>query len=326
MPLSRQTSRIVWPSKPSTTRPSTSIRMRGDDCGRCGDCVSSRRSAQRLGRRSGSVARRLSGRVIRSAMGRLIGSHRPPPRSGGRRRLGRRCAGCARPARTGSIASRWTAGGSSAARGRTGRTPRCRPTGPSSRVVSVGRGRPSTTRSAISTSRRVPIRHGIVLPHASPAQNRVSSRARSTTQARSSATTTEPEPMWAPAARSGVEVVRRVEQLGRQQAAGRAADQDGLDRAAGRQSPAEPDDLAQRRPERDLRDAVAGRRPDLDQDRARAVRAADRGERRGAVADDPRDGGEGLDVVDEGRHADRGRSRPGAAAAARAGRACPRGP
>src|SRR5215212_4996831 len=45
MPLSRQTSRIVWPSKPSTTRPSTSIRIRGVDCGRCGDWVVSRRSA-----------------------------------------------------------------------------------------------------------------------------------------------------------------------------------------------------------------------------------------------------------------------------------------
>ena len=63
MPLSRQTSRIVWPSKPSTTRPSTSIRMRGDDCGRCGACVSSSRSASdAIGRRS--IAGRLSGRVI----------------------------------------------------------------------------------------------------------------------------------------------------------------------------------------------------------------------------------------------------------------------
>src|SRR3954454_17207613 len=72
MPLSRQTSRIVWPSKPSTTRPSTSIRMRGDDCGRCGDCVSSSRSGSdpvvNEGRLSGPVSGRLSGRVIRSAM------------------------------------------------------------------------------------------------------------------------------------------------------------------------------------------------------------------------------------------------------------------
>ena len=39
MSLSRQTSRIVWPSKPSTTRPSTSMRIRGVLCGRCGDWV-----------------------------------------------------------------------------------------------------------------------------------------------------------------------------------------------------------------------------------------------------------------------------------------------
>src|SRR3954463_697936 len=72
MPLSRQTSRIVWPSKPSMTRPSTSIRMRGDDCGRCGDCVSSSRAGSdpvaNEGRLSGPVSGRLSGRVIRSAM------------------------------------------------------------------------------------------------------------------------------------------------------------------------------------------------------------------------------------------------------------------
>src|SRR3954452_8425116 len=64
MPLSRQTSRIVWPSNPSMTRPSTSIRIRGDDCGRCGAWVSSRRSASD----SLSIEGRLSGRVIRSAM------------------------------------------------------------------------------------------------------------------------------------------------------------------------------------------------------------------------------------------------------------------
>jgi hypothetical protein len=66
---------------------------------------------------------------------------------------------------------------------------------------SVGRGVPVVIRSAISTRRFVPIRQGIVLPHASVAQNAVSSRPRSTTQARSSATTTEPEPTWAPTAR-----------------------------------------------------------------------------------------------------------------------------
>ena len=65
MPLSRQTSRIVWPSNPSTTRPSTSIRMRGVDWGRCGAWVSSRRSA------SDSSARR---RLHRASVGRRSGS------------------------------------------------------------------------------------------------------------------------------------------------------------------------------------------------------------------------------------------------------------
>ena len=74
MPLSRQTSRIVWPSKPSTTRPSTSMRMRGVDCGRCGDCVSSRRSASesrgRRRRRRSVAAGRPSGRARVSVIGR----------------------------------------------------------------------------------------------------------------------------------------------------------------------------------------------------------------------------------------------------------------
>ena len=68
-----------------------------------------------------------------------------------------------------------------------------------------------------------------------------------------------------------LEGVRRVEQVRREQAARRAADEDGLDRARRREPAAEGHDLAQRRPERDLGDAVAGRRPDLDEDRARAV-------------------------------------------------------
>ena len=45
MPLSRQTSRIVWPSRPSMTRPSTSIRMTGVAWGRCGAWVVISRSA-----------------------------------------------------------------------------------------------------------------------------------------------------------------------------------------------------------------------------------------------------------------------------------------
>jgi hypothetical protein len=62
------------------------------------------------------------------------------------------------------------AGGSPAARGRTAPDATMSAERSSRRVGSVGRGRPSAIRSAISTSRRVPIRHGIVLPHASFAQ------------------------------------------------------------------------------------------------------------------------------------------------------------
>ncbi len=45
MPLARQTSRIVWPSTPSTMRPSISIRKAGVERGRCGAWVVMRRSA-----------------------------------------------------------------------------------------------------------------------------------------------------------------------------------------------------------------------------------------------------------------------------------------
>ena len=74
-----------------------------------------------------------------------------------------------------------------------------------------------------------------------------------------------------------------------------------MERPAG-SFPPSADDLAQRRAERDLGDAVAGRGPELDEDRAGAVGRAGRREGVGAVADDPRDGGDGLDVVDDGRH------------------------
>ena len=187
----------------------------------------------------------------------------------------------------------------------------------SARSVEVGRPRDARRRRgrAISTSRRVPIRQGIVLPHASSAQKRVSSRARSTTQARSSATTTEPEPTWAPAARSGVELVRRVEEVGRQQAARRAADEDGLER--------DRPSAARRRGRRSR--AAASRAAPRRSRRRRAPRTWTRivpglafepiaANALGAVADDPRHGGEGLDVVDDRRHVEqaalRGMRRP----------------
>ena len=51
--------------------------------------------------------------------------------------------------------------------------------------------------------RRVPIRHGTALPHASRALKSVKNRAASTMQVPRSATSTEPEPMMAPAASRG---------------------------------------------------------------------------------------------------------------------------
>ena len=64
MPLSRQTSRMVWPSWPVTWRPSTSMLKVGVARGRCGAWTSSRRSAGDGARGAGTAAVR----VVRSAM------------------------------------------------------------------------------------------------------------------------------------------------------------------------------------------------------------------------------------------------------------------
>ena len=98
-----------------------------------------------------------------------------------------------------------------------------------------------------------------------------------------------------------------------------------IDRPAG-SAPPRRDDLAQRRAERDLGDAVARRRPDLDQDRARARLRPGRGERLGAVADDPARRAARVWTLWTTVGIPTGRARRDAAAAARAGRACPRGP
>src|SRR4029078_12688301 len=83
-----------------------------------------------------------------------------------------------------------------------------------------------------------------------------------------------------------VELVRGVEQVGRQQPAGRTTHEQRLEvlRAA-----RELDDGAQRGAEGALRHAVALRAADLDEDRARARLRADRRERLRAVDEDPRD-------------------------------------
>ena len=194
MPLSRQTSRIVWPSKPSTTRPSTSMRMRGVDCGRCGDCVSSRRSASESEADAG-LAVAADGRSVPSGRARVSVIGRPRSMPAGDGGQGR--------SRSRSIASRWSAGGWPGARGRTARRRRCRRRGRAASWVSTGRSRPSSRRATISARRLVPIRHGIDLPQASFEQKRVSTPTSSSRSVRSSTTMTEPDPRCAPAARSG---------------------------------------------------------------------------------------------------------------------------
>ncbi len=97
-------------------------------------------------------------------------------------------------------------------------------------------------------------------------------------QARSSAMTTDPEPMWAPAARSASNSYGRVQEVRGQDAAGRSAHQDGLEPAAAGAA-REPYQLAQGRAQRDLGDAAALGAAQLDEGRAGAGRGADRRER-----------------------------------------------
>ena len=230
MPLSRQTSRIVWPSKPSTTRPSTSMRIRGVLCGP----LRRLRGDQPLGERV--VARRdrvEHGRGVRPGL-----SSGWTGRVGARDEVGhQRGPAVAAPAAT-AIGVQTPAGQVerrrwSSSSDRKYRIPLVNGRVGQALVVAQGAGDDvvgevrdegrvrglracrSAIRSPISDRRRRPIRQGIDLPHASSAEKRVRSRARSTTQARSSAITTEPEPMWAPAARERVEVVRRVQEVRR---------------------------------------------------------------------------------------------------------------
>ena len=186
-----------------------------------------------------------------------------------------------------------------------GRWPRCR-----GRGRRAARGRSAwavrrSTRSPISYRRRRPMRHGIVLPHASSAQKRVSSRPRSTTQARSSATRRSPSPTWAPASRSASKSYGGVEPL-RRQAARRS------DRRRGRALSGRPAGPAgERRRARGAGSRAGPRRCPPPSGRG-AGRARVPGARRapiaanaGApVAQDPGHGGQRLDVVDHGRLAE----------------------
>ena len=195
--------------------------------------------------------------------------------------------------------------------------------------LEVGRPRDGPSRSGRRSRRAgaVPIRQGIVLPHASSAQKRVSSRARSTMQARSSATTTEPEPMWAPA------VAQRLER----RTACRA-------RSAGRMPPDGPPTRTALifRPRRRLPPSATMSRSGVPSGTSATpappgartwtrivpglVLRADRRERLGAVARGSTARRRGSGRSGRPSACRTGRARPGAAAAARAGRACPRGP
>ena len=318
MPLSRQTSRIVWPSKPSTTRPSTSMRMRGVDCGRCGDWVSSSRSASDSASSASLVvgipAGVPSGRARVSVIGRP--RSRPAGSAGGVE------------ARTRSIASRWSAGGWPGARGRTAPTRRCRAARSAGqlRVGRVGAGRPRAgRRSRPGASCRCGTGWSCRTPRSSRSGSaRRRARRRSV---RSSTTTIEPEPTMGAGRAQRREVVRRVERVGRQQPARRAADEHRLQRPARRQPAAEADDVAQRRPERDLGDAVACRRPRPGRGPCPGGRSC-RSPRNASAPSRTIHGTAAsvwtlLTTVGHAEQAALGRD---AAAAARAGRACPRAP
>jgi len=100
-----------------------------------------------------------------------------------------------------------------------------------------------------------------------------------------------------------LERVRGREPVGGQDPAGRPADEHGLDRAPGPDATRELHDLGQRRPERDLGDPTALVARDLDEDRPGGLGGAGGAEGGGAIAQDPRRGGEGLHVLDDSRHA-----------------------
>ena len=300
MPLSRQTSRIVWPSKPSTTRPSTSIRMRGDDCGRCGDCVSRSRSA------SDSLS--IDGAAV--GAGDQVGHDRLHEVAPAATAIGWQTpAGQALRTMCSSSSDRKyripLLSGRVVRRSWSHRADADDVGGQVLEELRVGRARAAVDDAVGDLDEAAgpdPARDGLAAGLAGAEARQEPGEVDD-----AGSIVGDDDRARADVGAGGaerLEVVGRVEQVGREEAAGRAADEDGLDRPTGRQLAAERDDVAQRRPERDLGDAVAGRRPDLDEDRARAVGRADRRERLGAVADDPGHRGDRLDVVDDRRHAE----------------------
>ena len=297
MPLSRQTSRIVWPSRPSTTRPSTSIRMRGVDCGRCGDCVSSRRSASASGGgRRGVGARDEVGHgrpYVAAPAATAIGWQTPAGQELRRRWSSSSDRKYRIPLVSGRVVSRsWSHSADSHDVG-----------GQVGEQCQVGR--PWT---AVDD----PVRDLHQPPRADPAGDRLAAGLRSAEagqqagQVDDAGTVIGDDDRTRADVRAGgaerLELIGRVEELGWQQAARRAADEDGLDRATPVGVAAEGDDVAQRRAHRHLGDAVPVEAADVDEDRAGTRPAADGGEGLGPVDDDPGHRGQRLDVLDDGRH------------------------
>ena len=261
MPLSRQTSRMVWPSRPVSVRPSISMEKLGATCGRCGLCVVSSRSA---------IASTASSRSAGSVS--VIGRGTPGIRRG--LRLGRWSSVATAATRMGwqtpaGQVPRTMWSSNSCAKYRIPDTQRVdrRALETAQRTVAdvVGRGWPRAPRRWVargrcrtpapsSASRRVPMRQGIVLPHASSLSNRVSSAARSTMQVVSSMTSTVPEPRMAPAASSSAWPSGRVERVRRQEPAGGTAHEHRLERA-GRAAARLVDDVPQGRAHGHLGDA-----------------------------------------------------------------------
>ena len=167
-----------------------------------------------------------------------------------------------------------------------------------------GRLRPSSRRSTISARRFVPIRHGIVLPHASDEQKRVSTPTSSTRSVRSSTATTEPEPTWAPAVaqRRRTCTACPARRAGAARRTGRRRGRPCSERPSGSAAPSA----------RTSRSGVPSGTsampwPPGVRTWTRIVPGAwsvpVAAEGVGALAQDPRHGGQGLDVVDDGRHA-----------------------
>ena len=281
MPLSRQTSRIVWPSKPSTTRPSTSMRIRGVLCGP----LRRLRRDEPLG--EGVLARRrrvVDARGVRTDLAGTV-----------ERRLGtddevghQRDPAAVAPAPT-AIGVQTPAGQVERRRWSSSSDRKYRIALVNGRVArrswshsaeaamscarsasgpgSVGFGVPLAIRSPISYSRRRPMRHGMDLPQAASAGELRQQPARSTMHGRSSAITTEPEPTWAPASRSASNSYGVSSRSGGQEAAGRSADEDGLERRGRRCRRRARTSSRSGRAQRDLGDAATLGAAQLDEDR-----------------------------------------------------------